>query len=214
MALETKAKYIFTWLFVTSVLYFLVQALVTHSYSFMTPLDNLIPFIPEFVWVYHTLIPTIVATAIFSMQKREVFFKTVAALSISVVVLTFFHLVLPSYYPREDIGPLSSSISLWVVELTREFDAACNTFPSGHVAFSWILCFCVGEADCVKRKKSLLGVYLLWATLISLSTLFLKQHYIFDVVAGIVLAHISFLIAEKVVKRGEYLYEAANSRGC
>ena len=48
MAPKTKAKYIFAWLFITGVLYFSVQALVTHSYSFMTPLDGVLPFVGKF----------------------------------------------------------------------------------------------------------------------------------------------------------------------
>jgi membrane-associated phospholipid phosphatase len=215
MALETKAKYIFAWLLVAGVLYFLVQALVIHSYSFWSPFDGVVPFVPEFIWIYHTLIPVIVATTIFSMQRREVFFKTIVALSLSVVVLTAFHLIFPSYYPRQEIEPISFfSASLWLVELTRELDAACNTFPSGHVALAWILYFCIRDSDCAKRKKSLRGFYLLWAVLISLSTLFLKQHYVLDVVAGIVLAHISVVVSERVIQKGEYTHETTHPRRC
>ena len=200
MARETKAKYILIWLSVTSVLYFLVQFAVSHSYSFMTPLDNLVPFVPEFIWLYHTLIPAIVVTTIFSMEKREVFFNTILALSISAIVLTLCHVLLPSFYPRQEID--ASSVSLWLVEVTRSFDAACNTFPSGHVTFAWILYFCICDAECIKRTKWLRLTYLLWAILIALSTLVLKQHYVFDVVAGLALAWLSVTIAKKI--RGRY----------
>ena len=200
MARETKAKYILIWLSVTSALYFLVQFAVSHSYSFMTPLDELIPFVPEFIWLYHTLIPTIVVTTIFSMERREVFFNAIMALSISAAILTACHVLFPSFYPRQEID--TGSISLWLVEVTRALDAACNTFPSGHVAFAWILYFCIGDAECIKRTKWLRLTYLLWAVLIALSTLVLKQHYIFDVVAGLVLAWFSVSAAKKI--RGRY----------
>jgi membrane-associated phospholipid phosphatase len=209
MALETKARYIFVWLVVTSVLYFSVQAIVTHGYSFLTPLDGMIPFVPEFVWLYHTLIPVILVTTIFSMQKRRVFFNTTSALTISMAVLTVFHLLFPSYYPRQEIEPSTLfSASIWFVELTREFDAACNTFPSGHVAFSWILYFCMLDSECVKKSKSFRNTYLLWTVGISLSTLFLKQHYVFDVIAGIIIAYLSVIIGKNFVNR--YLNNEAN----
>jgi len=203
MAPRTKAKYMFAWLLVTSVLYFSVQALVTHSYSFMTPLDGVFPFVPEFVWFYHTLLPVIIGTTVFSMQRRDVFFNTVLALTLSMGVLTVFHLLVPSFYPRHTIESTATffSVSVWLVEITRGFDAACNTFPSAHVTFAWVLYFCVGDSECAKRKKSLRAIYLLWAILISLSTLFLKQHYVFDVVAGIVLAYASVTLAKKMVNR-------------
>jgi len=203
MAPRTKAKYMFVWLLVTSALYFSVQALVTHSYSFMTPFDGVFPFVPEFVWLYHTLIPVIIGTTVFSMQRRDVFFNTVLALTLSAAALTIFHLLIPSFYPREAIESTSTffSVSVWLVEVTRGLDAACNTFPSAHVTFAWVLYYCVGDSECAKRKKSLRVIYLLWAVLISLSTLFLKQHYVFDVVAGIVLAYASVTLAKKMVNR-------------
>ena len=210
MAPKTKAKYMFVWLFITGVLYFSVQAIVTHSYSFMTPLDGVFPFVPEFVWFYHTLLPVIIGTTVFSMQRHDVFFNTILALTLSMIVLTIFHLLIPSFYPRQPIEPVTSffSVSVWLVELTRGLDAACNTFPSGHVTFAWVLYFCVGDSECAKRKKSLRITYLFWAMLISLSTLFLKQHYIFDIIGGIVLAHVSVTLAKRIV--GEFLDEIPN----
>ena len=94
MPRDTKAKYVLIWLVVTSVLYFLVQFAVTHSYSFMTPLDGAIPFVPEFIWVYHTLIPVIVITTIFSMERRDVFFNTIIALTLAVGILSICHILL------------------------------------------------------------------------------------------------------------------------
>ena len=210
MAPRVKATYMFVWLFVTSVLYFSAQAIATHSYSFMTPLDGVFLFVPEFVWVYHTLIPVIIGTTVFSMQRRDVFFTTVSALTFAVLVLTVFHILLPSFYPRQPLDP-ALSLSVWLVQVTRDVDAACNTFPSGHVAFAWVLYFCVRLSEVAKRRKSLSALYLLWAALISLSTLMLKQHYIFDVIAGIFLAYIAVTMARKGVDR--FLDEMSSPRG-
>ena len=196
MARDTKAKYMLIWLFVTSALYFLVQFIATDSYSFMTPLDEVIPFVPEFIWVYHTLIPVIIITTIFSMERRDVFFNTVLALTLAVVILSLCHVLFPSFYPRQEIE--AGSISAWLVSVTRTVDAACNTFPSGHVTFSWIIYFSICKAECIKRTKWLRLTYLLWAILIALSTVFLKQHYIFDVVAGVLLALACVALARKV----------------
>lgn len=210
MAIETKAKYVFAWLIVTSIVYFTVQAVVSDAYSFLIPLDEKIPFIPEFIWLYHTLVPVIVGTAIFSMHRRRVFFNTIAALTLSMAVLTCFHLLFPSYYPRQDLYLNTNfSISLWLVEITRQFDAACNTFPSGHVTFSWVIYFCARMSDNIKRTNKLIHVYLLWTVLISISTLVLKQHYIFDVLSGIILAYASVVVGRVAVNR--YINVEANA---
>ena len=212
MAIETKAKYIFAWLAITSIVYFSVQAVASDTYSFLTPLDDKIPFIPSFIWLYHTLMPVIIGTTIFSMHRRRVFFNTVSALTFSMAVLTCFHLVFPSYYPRQELFlDANSSASLWLVEITRQFDAACNTFPSGHVTFSWIIYFCARMSDSIKRTNKLIHIYLLWAVLISISTLVLKQHYIFDVLSGIILAYISVMVGCTATSR--YINVEADTQG-
>ncbi len=205
MALGVKAKYIFAWLAISSLLYFFAQALATHTYSFLVPLDHVIPFIPEFIWVYHTLLPVIVGTTIFTMHRREVFFNTIISLTFSMAVLAIFHLSFPSFYPRQGLEPqVTFSLSVWLVEMTRQLDAASNTFPSTHVTFSWVLYFCIKRADCATRWKGVGFLYLLWAVLVSLATLFLKQHYIFDVFAGVILAYISIVISRKITSRYQF----------
>jgi membrane-associated phospholipid phosphatase len=201
MAKETKAKYIFAWLTLTSLIYFSIQAIVPDSYSFMTSLDTAIPFLPGFIWLYHTLVPVILWTSIYLIKRRFVFFNTVCALTFSMAVLTCFHLAFPSFYPRQELVYDGFSASLWLVEITRQFDAACNTFPSGHVTFSWIMFFCVRLSDAFRIGVKISNIYLLWAIFISISTLVLKQHYIFDVVSGIILGYISVVIGSYMTKR-------------
>ena len=202
LAIETKARYIFAWLILTSVVYFSIQAVVPDTYSFLTSIDTLIPFLPGFVWLYHTLIPVILWTSIYLIKQRFVFFNTVCALTFSMAVLTCFHLAFPSFYPRQELVYESGfSMSLWLVDVTRQFDAACNTFPSGHVTFSWIMFFCIRLSDAAKRDSRIVILYLFWAIFISISTLVLKQHYIFDVVSGIILAYTSVLAGRYMTKR-------------
>jgi membrane-associated phospholipid phosphatase len=202
VAIQTKAKYVFAWLIITSLVYFSVQAVVSDTYSFLSPFDEAIPFLPGFIWIYHTLIPVIVGTAIFSLRRRRAFFNTIVALTFSMAALTCFHLAFPSYYPRQELFlDADSSVSLWLVSTTRQFDAACNTFPSGHVTFSWIMYFCARLSDNIRRTSKLIYVYLFWAVLISISTLVLKQHYIFDVASGIILAYISMMVGCAVTSR-------------
>ena len=62
-----------------------------------------------------------------------------------------------------------------------------NCFPSLHVAHAFVSAFACWH---VHRSVGVgLGV---WAFLIGLSTLFTKQHYALDVIAGIVLASIAY----------------------
>ena len=86
----------------------------------------------------------------------------------------------------------------WLVSLTREIDGSNNTFPSGHVALSWLLAFVMQQTELVKNNALVRGTFFTWASLIALSTLFLKQHYFVDVISGIALAYMAYKAAQKI----------------
>ena len=114
-----------------------------------------------------------------------------------------FYILFPSFYPREEL--VGNSTSIWLVEATRLLDHANNTFPSNHVTFSWLMYLSAKCSQLAKKWKPLSVLYFIWASLITVSTLVLKQHFIVDVLSGIVLAHLSFYIAMKFV--GYFHYE-------
>ena len=179
--------------------YFLIQSLITvNKYDFSAHYDNLIPFIPEFIWVYHSLLPVILISMIVMVQSKKVFLTTLSAFTFASVVMFTFYVLFPSFYPRVDL-PETSSISSQLVEITRMIDGANNTFPSGHVTWSFLLVFFMMTANCVKEKPWLKIVYVLWAVLIAISTVVLKQHYIIDVASGMVLAYFSYLFGTRLV---------------
>ena len=192
MTTKVKAKYVFLAFVPYFVLYFVLQSIITvNQYDLLTAIDTQIPFIPEFVWIYHTIIPVIIFTWFMLFQKREIFLMLVYSYLTAGAILCLFYILFPSFYPREsfvDTGTLSG----WLVELTRTIDGAHNTFPSGHVTFAWLLAFFVGLSEKGKQYSFLKNVYFVWAILISISTLTLKQHYLIDVVSGMFLAMIVF----------------------
>ena len=200
MPVVVKAKYVILFIILNFLAYSLIQYFITiNEYSFLTNLDTAIPFIPEFIWVYHTLIPIIGISAIVLIKNRKLFFSTLNGYIIATIILSIFYIFLPSFYPRQLIT--DSSISSYMVELTRLIDNANNTFPSGHVTFSWLLALFLMKSDCAKRWKWLGPTYLIWATLIAISTLVLKQHYIVDVISGIILATACFYLANAMASK-------------
>ena len=66
-------------------------------------------------------------------------------------------------------------------------DPPYNCFPSLHVAHSF-----VSALTCLRLHRRLGGVALVAASLVGLSTLFTKQHYVVDVVAGAALAYAAY----------------------
>ncbi|HUQ28220.1 MAG TPA: phosphatase PAP2 family protein, partial [Usitatibacter sp.] len=62
-------------------------------------------------------------------------------------------------------------------------DVRYNCLPSLHVAQCFLAAFACGQVH-----RGVGTVAIAWATLVALSTLFTKQHYVLDVVGGVALA--------------------------
>jgi len=198
MSLGVKAKYLFLAFVPYSVLYLFFQTgILPHEYDLLIGMDTEIPFVPEFVWIYHTLIPVTAATCFILFHDKKLFSLMTYGNLAAGAVLCIFYVLIPSYYPREAYVD-TSTISGMLVELTRGIDGANNTFPSGHVTFSWLLAYFVGLSEKGKQYLSLRVAYFCWAALIAASTLTLKQHYLIDVLSGVALASIIFYISRKV----------------
>ena len=83
-----------------------------------------------------------------------------------------------------------SSFHTWLLSL-EYMDKPYNHFPSLHVAFSWLA---VHASQVSGRSR--VGLALL-AVGISVATLFVKQHYIADVLYGFALAWIAWRWARR-----------------
>jgi len=198
MSLGVKAKYLILAFVPYSIIYFLFQTgIIAHEYDLLMGVDTQIPFVPEFVWIYHTLIPVTAASCFMLFHDKKLFSLMTYGNLAAGVVLCIFYVLIPSYYPRAAYVD-TNTISGLLVELTRGIDGANNTFPSGHVTFSWLLAYFVGLSKRGKQYLSLRLAYLGWAALIAASTLMLKQHYLIDVISGITLASIIFYISRKM----------------
>ena len=205
MSRTTRLLYILGFLFLYSSGYFITQSVIkTSEFELLTEIDKLIPFMPEHIWIYHTLLPAIVVTMTVLVNKQKVFFNVFWASIICAVTLNIFYATFPVFYPRPELIP--STLSGLVLELTHRIDAAHNTFPSGHVTFAWLMFLGVTQ---IKETVNLYGIkllYLLWSIGVILSTLTLKQHFIVDAIAGIILATTSFFLVKAFINTF-HLYE-------
>ena len=178
--------------------YFAIQYFVTGAgYNLLTDLDHIIPFNPHFIWIYHTFLPVIAVTLIFLLKRKDLFIRATVALLLATLILAFFYIAFPSYYPREAYSD-TSSLSGFLVDITRRLDGAHNTFPSSHVTFSWLATFYISLSACAQKNRWIKLGYIVWAILISISTLAVKQHYIVDVLSGFVLAAVCYHVAKNI----------------
>ncbi len=204
MPLNLRLKYIILLVILNALTYFGIQNLVSeHGFDFLLPIDNKIPLIPEFIWIYNSLVPVLIFVAAGLVKTKRVFYTTALSFVLAMIVLDICYLLLPSFYPREAFEV--TGLSTWFLEVTRQIDGSNNTFPSGHVTLAWLLFWGVAHSKYAIKHNYVKWLTGLWAVGISVSTLVLKQHYFVDVVGGIVLAAASFYTAKWLLKGSKFI---------
>lgn len=148
------------------------------AYRLSLPGEERLPFLPifEYLYVLTLFVPVLVFV---TMRTFAQFLRLMRALGIVLLVCYSTYLLFPVSLarPRLEI----SSLHTWLLSL-QYLDEPYNAFPSLHVTLSWLA---VHAAQCSRRTRA--GLILL-ATGISISTLFVKQHYVLDVISGYALA--------------------------
>lgn len=152
-------------------------------------LDRAIPLIPSWAIVYGALYLFVILLPVFVIRQDGLIRRTVYAyLLIWTTAYAFFFLAYPTAAPRPDIVS-GEGFGVWGLRALYSADPPYNCFPSLHVAHSFVSALACSR---VHRRLGLIAV--LSATLVAASTLFTKQHYALDVVAGAVLAFFAYTI--------------------
>lgn len=151
-------------------------------------LDAAIPLIPEWSLVYGALYVFLIALPVFVVREEVHLRRTVRAyLSVWITAYLCF-LAWPTVAPRpEDI--VERGFGAWGLGLLYGMDPPYNCFPSLHVAHSFVsalTCFRVHRGVGIAATAS--------ASLVALSTLFTKQHYVLDVIAGVLMAVVAYAV--------------------
>lgn len=159
-------------------------------------LENGIPFVPEFVVFYVFLFyPFAAATMVFFglVEYRRGYALGWALVAINAIALAVY-VVFPvsTYWWRLEF--LADPVQGFWAEQVYAFwegDTSFNCFPSLHAAVSTICAYAWHRYRKVKPSVKTRGAELAAAFIaagVVLSTLFVKQHYIADEIAGVALA--------------------------
>lgn len=156
-------------------------------------LDRLVPLQPAWALVYGSVYFFLIVLPVLLVRQREHIRGTVRAYLMVWLVAYVCFLAYPTVAPRgEDVD--GEGFGFWGLRLLYSSDPPYNCFPSIHVAHSFV------SALTIHRVHRGVGIAaLIGASLVGLSTLLTKQHYIADVIAGIFLAYVAcFLFLRNV----------------
>jgi membrane-associated phospholipid phosphatase len=152
-------------------------------------LDRKIPYLPNFALVYFSTYIFVIQPFFILAQARQFYWMLASFASISILA-SLIHAILPSKIERvEQVS--AGGVSGWGLALFQKTCKPYGNFPSMHVGLS----VPVVAANFLVGGPLAGSIALVWALLIALSTLFTKQHYILDVLAGAAVGSVVFALA-------------------
>ena len=155
-------------------------------YTFM---DKIIPFNKIFILPYVSWYVFIaIFTAILCIVDKERYLKLLITLNIGMITCYMIYYFYPTYVPRPMVTG-TDFLSNLVLNL-YEADNPYNCFPSIHVLNSVLIGIYICSSE--KISKWIKIVCVIMSGSIILSTMFIKQHYFADVLAGIIFACILY----------------------
>ena len=191
-------RYKHAWLFLYAFIYLpwfcYLEDTVTRNYRVIhTWMDDLIPFCEYFIIPYLIWFVYVGSTVmLFFFKNTQDFYRTCAYLftgmSLSLLICT---LVPNGTDMRPAVDP-EKNLCSWLVSLIHKADTSTNIFPSIHVFNSIAVHISILRSQYLKDCRWIRPVSLVIAVSVCLSTVFLKQHSVVDVIGGMVLAYVLY----------------------
>lgn len=169
----------------------LIAAGLPH-FSLAVSYDEAIPFLPWTILVYWGCYPVwAVSYLLGTITGRGDGYRFLKAHYIGEAICFLFFVLTPTFMVRPEVTGMDLAARL--IRFTYGIDAPDNLFPSIHCFASW-LCWAG-----LRTKKRIpvwyKGFTFAMALCVCLCTLTVKQHVIADVLGGILLAELSYLLA-------------------
>lgn len=168
--------------------------------------DTAIPFLPYSVWIYTSeyLFFGVVYWTCRDFKNLNQYFYSFLGLQ---VVSSLIFWLWPTTYPRNQFplpNHLEGTLTYFVFDSLRKTDTAANCCPSLHVSSVYLSSFLF-----LREQRNKLPLFFLWATLIAISTLTTKQHYLIDVITGLMMASLTYWFFYKFV---HYFYPKTKNK--
>lgn len=172
-----------------------LEKTVTDHYTVIhMRIDDYIPFcelfvIPYFLWFLYM---AAVIVFLFFKDKKE-YYRACIFLATGMTVFLLVSTLWPNgHHLRPDVMPRDNIFTRMVAALYRT-DTATNLWPSIHVYNSLGAHFAITRCESVKKHKWICVGSLILCWSIILSTVFIKQHSMFDVLTAFLMAGIMYV---------------------
>lgn len=196
-------KYKHSWLllytFIYLIWFFILENRSNTTFqSIYIKLDDFIPFneffiIPYFLWFAYIAVTVLY----FFFTSKEDYYKCCAFLFIGMTIC----LIIYTFWPNEqNLRPTSFARDNIFVDMVKGLymtDTSTNVCPSIHVYNSIGAHIAISHSK-LKEKKGICFASFVLAVSICLSTVFLKQHSVFDGICAIGLSIVMYLLVYRI----------------
>lgn len=155
-----------------------------------TVLDDRIPFceyfiIPYVLWFFYVA-AAVVYFAFFQKSVKE-YWQLMISLGIGMTLFLLVSWLWPNGHNLRPKLPEGGNVFVEMVRMLYRMDTPTNILPSIHVFNSLAVAAAADRCRALEEHRILRKISWSLAVLIVLSTMFLKQHSVFDVLCGIIL---------------------------
>lgn len=166
-------------------------------YEFVTIVDQWIPFMP--VWIipyvlWYLFLPGVLL--LLAIRDKKACTRALLTQIMGIITCYIMYSIFQTTVPRPDV-PGTDVFSV-LVRGIYSIDEPYNAFPSIHVLGASALMLATYGAKNIGKWVNL-GVQIL-GTLIILATVFVKQHVVLDMLAGLILAGGYYLASARAAK--------------
>ena len=189
-------KYLSYWL-VFGVFFFVVERVWIRKdyYPIYCPLDDAIPFCEYFLVPYLFWFVFLVGIHIYTLlYDTESFKRLMKFIIISYSMAMLIYILFPNCQELRPVVFERDNIFTRFIEGFYQFDTNTNVCPSIHVIGSVAVMLCAWHS----KHFSTVGwriTFSMVALLISVSTVFLKQHSVLDILAAIPICVIAYMMS-------------------
>lgn len=158
----------------------------------------------QLVYASYYFIPISLGLVLVAKNKQTEFDWTIFGIILCFYLSYIGYIVVPAIGPRFTLSDLQTA-GLQGSVITTTIQETLNTlennktdaFPSGHTAVALITLYYAWKT----REKTLTRIFIPLVSLLIFSTVYLRYHYVVDVIAGILLTGLTIVIAGIFYKR-------------
>ncbi len=170
----------------------------TGFHDVYTTIDKATPFISWFIYpyVYWFLFVAGTIAYLFFTHKKD-FYQCVAFLFIGMTVCLIIFTIYPTSYDHRPAVIEGSGLETFLLNFIYTADKSQNVFPSIHVYNSIGCAIALIKCQDFKDSKTMKIFASVSAIMITLSTMFIKQHSILDAISASLLAIVLYIFIYK-----------------